>query len=104
MDLDELFHISNIKEIIHDHEERVFYLLANKFKEKLGIFLIRFDENNPMEHCFVLRWKNKLDIADASIKIVRNHKNKYKELVVSFKTIFINTFNVFVLDISSTEN
>ena len=79
-------------------------MLANKFKEKLGIFLIRFDENNPKDHSFILRWKNKLDIADADVCIIRNHKTKYKELVVSFKTIFINTFNVFVIDISNTEN
>ena len=79
-------------------------MLANKFKEKLGIFLIRFDENNPKDHSFILRWKNKLYIADADVCIIRNHKTKYKELVVSFKTIFINTFNVFVIDISNTEN
>jgi len=30
-DLDEIFKVSNIKEIIHDHEERVFYMLCNKY-------------------------------------------------------------------------
>lgn len=30
MDLDEKYDICDIKEIIHDYEERVFYLLANK--------------------------------------------------------------------------
>jgi len=28
----------------YDEEERVFYMLANKFQEKLGIFLITFDD------------------------------------------------------------
>ena len=101
VDLDETFKISNIKEIIYDDEERLFYMLANKYDEKLGIFLIRFREENPIKHRFILKWKNKLDIADADVNIIRNTKNKYKELVLSFKTIFINTFNVQVIDISS---
>ena len=49
----------------------------------------------------MLKWKNKLDIADADVNIVRNHRKKFKELVISFKTIFMNTYNVQVIDISS---
>jgi len=43
IDLDEKFRMSNIKEMIYDEEDGSFYLLANKYKEKLGMFLIRFD-------------------------------------------------------------
>ena len=100
VDIDELYKIQNIKEIIHDHEDRHFYILCNKYKEKLGIFLIRMDENDPRQHTFILRWKNKLDIADCSVYIVRNHAKRFKELVISYKTIFINTYNVWVFDIS----
>jgi hypothetical protein len=32
VDLDELFEISSIKEIIYDYEDRMVYLLANKHK------------------------------------------------------------------------
>jgi hypothetical protein len=42
IDLDEKYEISNIKEIIYDHEEKVFYLLSNKYLGKLGVFLLRF--------------------------------------------------------------
>jgi len=104
VDLDEEYQISNIKEIYHDHEERVFYMLANKYQEKLGIFLIVFNEKDPSRHQFILRWKNKLDISDANVFIVRNKKKKFKELVVSFKTIFINVYNVCVMDISNHRN
>ena len=100
IDLDELYGIRSIKEIIHDEEDRNFYLLANKYREKLGIFLIRFSEPNPKKHNFILKWKNKLDIADGDINIVRNQKKRFKELVISYKTIFINTYNVVVFDIS----
>ena len=101
VDLDELFSISNIKEIIHDHEEKVFYMLANKYHQRLGMFLVKFDENKPDSHKFVIKWKNKLDIADADVNIVRNTKKQFKELVVSFKTIYMNTYNVQVIDIST---
>ena len=50
LDLDEEFKIENIKNIYHDYEERVFYMLANKYNEKLGIFLIVFNEKDPRRH------------------------------------------------------
>lgn len=78
-------------------------MLANKFQEKLGIFLITFSEHDPSKHNYLLKWKNKLDIADADVCIVRNKKKKFKELVISYKTIFINTYNVCVLDISNMD-
>ena len=67
IDLDELYKISNIKEIIHDHEDRCFFMLCNKFQGKLGLFLIRFGEYDPTDFNFFMKWKNKLDIADADI-------------------------------------
>ena len=67
------------------------------------MFLIKFSESTPSEHKFIHKWKNKLDISDADVAIVRNTKKKYKELVVSFKTIYMNTYNVQVIDISSDE-
>jgi hypothetical protein len=45
--LDEKYTISNIKEIIYDHEEKVFYLLANKYLGKLGVFMLRFNQDAP---------------------------------------------------------
>jgi len=101
IDLDEKYDISNIKEIIYDHEEKVFYILCNKYAGKLGVFLLKFSQESPSEFKFVLKWKNKLDIADADVNITRNHKKKFKELVISFKTIYMNTFNVQVIDIST---
>ena len=42
-DLDEFFSIGSIKEIKYDEEEDDFYILANKFEEKLGFFIIRIN-------------------------------------------------------------
>ena len=48
----------------------MFYLLANKYEEKLGLFLIRFNTKDLKDYTFVLKWKNKLDFADADVFIV----------------------------------
>jgi len=106
VDLKESFNISNIKEIIYDDEARLFYLLANKYQEKLGVFLIKFDEDEPTDkdkHKFFLKYKNKLDIADADIAVMRNPGKALKELIVSYKSININTYNVYVVDISGED-
>ena len=44
-------------------------------------------------HKFILKWKNKLDIADADVNIIREGSS-FKELVISYKTIFMNTYCV----------
>jgi hypothetical protein len=100
VDLDEKFKIGSIKEIIHDEDDGVFYILANKYEEKLGFFLIKMNADNPDEHRFLTKYKNKLDIGDCSIKVMRDIDFGFKELVISYKTIYINTYNVHVLDIT----
>lgn len=105
VDLDREFEISAIKEIIYDHEDKVFYLLANMHYGKLGLFLIKFSERNPQNnnHKFFLKYNNKLDISDADIAVLRNPVNNFKELIISYKTIFINTYTVRVIDISTED-
>lgn len=77
IDLDEEYNIGCMKEIIYDHEDTVFYILANKFEEKLGFFIIRVNAKDPKKHKFLTRWKNKLDIGDANIFVLR-HANRDK--------------------------
>ena len=62
--------------------------------------MIRIDENDPMKHNFFLKYKNKLDIADADIAVLRCSESKIKELVVSYKTIHSNIYTVQVIDIT----
>lgn len=63
--------------------------------------MIKFEERSPMNHKFFMKWKNKLDISDANVWVLRNKEKKYKELIVSYKTIHINTYSVKVFDIST---
>ena len=48
-----------------------------------------------------MKLKNKLDLDDADINILRNKTLGIKELVISYKTIFINTYSIMDLDISA---
>lgn len=99
-DLDDTYKISDIKEIINDHEDQCFYLVANKYQDKLGVFIIRFDEDDPNHSNFFLKYKNKLDIADVDIAVSRCEINNLKELIIGYKTIHSNIYTVQVVDIS----
>lgn len=72
IDLDSLYNISQISEIMYDEDDEVFYILTNKFDEKLGFFVIRFQVKNPHLYNFLIKWKNKLDIGDTNIHVLRN--------------------------------
>ena len=95
------FQIQAVKDVIYDAEEQIYYILSNKFQEKLGLFIIKMSETNPKSHKFLIKWKNKLDIGDPNMTILRNHETKIKELIISYKTIFMNTYNVICMDIST---
>jgi hypothetical protein len=73
--------------------------------DAVGLYLIKFESQNPENHGFLIRWKNKRWIWDSNIFISRGVDRvdgkilTYKELVVSYKTDSINTYNVIVLDL-----
>lgn len=75
IDMMEMFEISATKELIYDAEDCCFYLLANKYQDKLGVFIIKFDEHTPDNSKFFMKYKNKLDISDADIAVLRCEKN-----------------------------
>jgi hypothetical protein len=43
---------------------------------------------------------NGLDIADANMFVLKNEQHGYRELIVSYKTMYINTFNCMVVDLT----
>ena len=47
LDMDVLYKINRVKEIVYDEEDEVFYILANMYNMKHGLFLVKFDEKNP---------------------------------------------------------
>ena len=100
IDIDATFELSEIKEVIYDPEGSCFYLAANRYQDKLGVFIVKFDEADPTNSCFFMKYKNKLDITDADIAVLRCERNRIKELILSYKTIHSNVYTVLVVDIS----
>ena len=68
----------------------------------MGVFLIAFHEQDPHDFNFFLKYKTKLDIDNADIAVMRDKKTGYKELIVSYKTVSENNFNIYICDISAT--
>lgn len=112
LDIDSEFQISAIKSVIYDKGN--FYILANKCRNRLGYYLIKMDERIPIEEevyeqdgkeirqdvlngVMIINRGNKLDIGDANMFVLR--QKKYKELIVSYKNMYINTYNVNVIDL-----
>ena len=101
IDIDETYDVFNIKEVEYEEGDKAYYLVCNSYKDKLGFFVLKISEDNPKAGKFLIKWYHSLDIGDPNIYILRNKENGLKELVVSFKIIYLNTYNIISLDISN---
>lgn len=95
-------------------DDNYFYILANKKNSLLGFYLYKLDFNKPFssnkkhDSDYLIRWNNKLDIADTDIALMHEKDKKTglpsNFIVVSYKMIGINTYNIFVIDLDSNEH
>jgi len=101
VDVDDNEEISNITNIIYG--ENQFYVMANKKCGKLGYFLFSLDTNDPEAPAhYFLNWSNRLDIADCDMALMMDKNTRKKtNMVVSYKNIGINTYNVFVYNLKT---
>lgn len=83
-----------------DNDEKDYYIMCNKYKEKLGFFVLKMEARNPFKSVFLVKWKNKLDIAATCMHILKYPSLGYSELVMGFKSIYVNVYNLFCIDIS----
>ena len=97
-DLDIMFNVSLVLDVIIDTESKEYYLMCNKHKGMIGFYLIKFQSHEPNTFSFVTLVNNKLDIGDVNMKILRGNdkQGNYKELLIGYKTIYINTYNLVV--------
>jgi hypothetical protein len=110
------FDIKNQKEYDYDKKEKVkeiesvafkddkFYVLCNKKDNKLGLYLFIIDTSNPGNDCkYLLNWPNKLNISDANIFAMEEYMNnkEKRSLILSYKTVGINTFNVMSINLDT---
>ena len=85
----------------YDAESNSLYIIANRLQGKLGFYILNLVINDPYpggKNKFVLKWDRSLDIGDCAINILRDPINGYKEIVISYKTIFINVYTIMVID------
>jgi hypothetical protein len=58
------------------------------------------DSNNPTAPVdYLISWSNKLDIGCCDMQIMEDHGGNH--IVVSYKMIGINTYNIFVIDLAT---
>jgi len=82
-----------------------FFVICNRSCSKLGCYLFSIEIKNPHNQCtYYINWTNKLDLGNCDLNVMKQ-ENKDGEMeefvVVSYKSIGINTFNVFVIDLKS---
>ena len=99
-----------------------FYILANRVERQRGIYLIEVDENDIEQNVltkdkikYIFKDPNYLNISDADINILGNqnegsvdssllsYSEQDQQLVVSYKSIYVNTYTVIVIKVSSAE-
>lgn len=106
IDLDEIYDVNDIKQIVFDKDEGQFYFLTNLKQGKLGFFLTRFSEKDPRDKSDITLLNTRLNIDEVKLEIIRSYdpvkKHYNKELVIGFKTIYINTYTVWAYDLSSS--
>lgn len=77
-------------------------MLSNKKDGKLGYYLFDVDIEDPnADSQYLINWNNKLDIGNCDMHMMSEIKDGVEEnaIVISYKSIDINTFNVFVIDL-----
>jgi len=108
--------VADIQNITVSSKDDEFFVLANKRDARLGYYLFRVKIDDPGAELtkdadglpasdYLIRWENKLQIANCDIQMLQQTKGKEErdkdgniicDLVVSYKCIGINTYNVFV--------
>lgn len=89
--------MTDFKHIIYNAGDDQFYVLANRFNGKLGVYVITINASDYTMIGYVYKQDTNLDIADANLYI--NNFNQLKELIISYKVIYINTFDILIIDL-----
>jgi hypothetical protein len=65
-----MHNISDVQFVIHDKEEKEFYILANKYGEKVGVFVLKIEEEQPTNFVFIINMVTNLTISNTSMDIL----------------------------------
>jgi hypothetical protein len=76
--------------------------MANKRNKLLGYYFLSISIQNPYKQKFLIQWNNKLDIGNCDVSMFYERLKcggRHNFVVLSFKSIGINTYNVMVIDL-----
>lgn len=108
VDLQALYGVTECRAIFSDDEEGHFYIVINKIDYKVGYFMIQFEHNDPQNFINSTMHNAKLLVGDVSFSILRGKDHisgkYYKELVIGYKSVHINTYVVQIVDLSQIED
>ena len=62
IDLDHLYSVKNIESVSYDDVDKCFYLLSNKLRTRLGLYLLQINEIDPSQYNYVIKWNTKLKL------------------------------------------
>jgi hypothetical protein len=92
-----MLEMSDFKCIIYNDEDNQFYVIANRFQSKLGVYVVSVSAEDYSQIRFLFKLDTNLNIDAANLYI--NLSNGLKELIISFKTIYMNSFSIYILDL-----
>lgn len=101
VDVDEKEELQSIQMVVCCGDK--FYVMANKKYGKFGfyMFAIEIDDPDAYEYVYLMNRVNGLAIADCDMFFMKNNggESRNDQMVISYKSIGINTFNIFVFDL-----
>lgn len=100
IDFDDALDIQELKCVTIDKDSDSFYILANKMEHQLGFFLFKIRYDKPLKPKFKIIMKTKLDIANCNMTVCLTPSKGLKELIISYKSIYVNTYNIMVVDLA----
>ena len=104
-DLDEHYDIKVIQRISYEHRSnKAFYVCANMHQDRLGFYVLKINEDDPYGGVFMIKLPNRLNFGDVNITFINDPEKQYEEVVISYKTAYINTYNILVLEADTLGN
>lgn len=106
---EEDWEIQEFKSVVYDSLTKNFFVVANKMDDKIGNFIFNFHEENTNKNKvnFVFKQETKLEIGDVDVFFLEQELKTdlhVHELIVGFKTIYLNIYNTICFDITHPEN
>lgn len=104
IDQEKDYKMKMFKSCKYDADEKRFIIMSNRLDDKQGLYILSLPENNFQKAVFLLKWKTKLEISDCGLYFIEDKEKGFREVVASYKTIYVNTYNVIAIDITLTNS